>query len=232
MKKIAILQSNYIPWKGVFDMMHQVDEFVFLEDVQYTKRDWRNRNKIQTDKGLRWLTIPVESNSTSQLLCEVRINNNEPWAMSHFDLIRRNYLSAPYFDKYKGLLEQIYLEKKFDLLSEFNIYTNILIARELGISIKFVNSFDLCSSGKKDDKLIEICSKLGATHYLSGPAAQNYIIEDKFNRNNIKLEYINYSYPEYVQLSNHFEHGTTILDLIFNCGNNSNYYIWGYRNKV
>ena len=210
-------------------MIHQVDEFVFLEDVQYTKRDWRNRNIIKTNKGLKWITVPVENNSRNQLIYEVKINNNEQWARSHYDIIRQNYFYAPYFKQYKEFLEHIYFDKKFNTLSELNIYTTTLIARKLGISTKFVNSVDLCTTGKKDDKLIAICKQLQATHYISGPAAKEYIDEDKFKENNITLEYIRYEYPRYKQVDEPFEHGVTILDLILNCGDDALNYVLGNR---
>ena len=229
LSKIAILQSNYIPWKGVFDMIHQVDTFVFLEDVQFTKRDWRNRNQIMTPNGLQWITVPVKKAPRESKIYEVEIFNDSNWQRNHYDAFTHNYAKAPYFKDYKHILEEIYLKNIWNNLSEFNIKTTILISKVLGINTRFINSRNLSTTGKKDDKLIEICKQVGAISYLSGPAAKSYIDDEKFKESNIKLSYINYEYPEYKQLYGPFSHYVTILDLLFNCGPDSTYYIWGWR---
>ncbi len=225
MKKIAILQSNYIPWKGVFDMINQVDVFVFFEDVQYTRRDWRNRNKIKTSLGSKWLTVPVKKHPVDVKICDVGISEND-WQKKHYNSIKENYSKAPFFNEYHFLLEEIYLNREWIMLSELNIFTTKLIADTLGIRTEFVNSVDLNTEGKKDDKIMEICKKLGATDYLSGPAAKDYISEEKFKDAGIGLEYIVYDYPEYDQLHGDFNHYVTVLDLIFNCGKESPKYIF------
>ena len=232
MKKIAILQSNYLPWKGVFDIINQVDIFVFLEDVQFTTRDWRNRNKVYTKDGLKWITIPVIKGPRSQLIYEVKIDQGKDWQRKHFNTFQINYGRALYFKKYKWIIEDIYCKHTWESLSKLNIYTIELIARTLGIKTKFMNSAGLNTKGSKDDKLIEICKKLGADYYLSGPAAKDYINPKKFKDENIILDYIEYKYPEYNQLYKTFNHFVTILDLIFNCGDNSAYYIWGWREDL
>ncbi len=230
MKKIAILQSNYLPWKGVFDMIHQVDTFVFLEDVKYTEHDWRNRNKIQTKDGVKWITVPVNHSKKIDLkIYEAEINDKINWQRKHYNAFQLNYIKAPYFKEYKWILEDLYKNKKWEHISNFNIYAIKLIAKELGIETEFINSVDLNINGIKDDRIIEICKKLNATHYLSSPAAKDYIVPEKFERANIKLEYINYEYPKYKQLHEPYNQFVTILDLLFNCGHNSPYYIWGWR---
>ena len=223
MKKIAILQSNYIPWKGVFDMMNKVDIFVFFEDVQFTRRDWRTRNKIKTANGSVWLTVPVKKvDRDNTKIYEVEISHSENWQEKHYKTIVNNYSKAPFFKDYKYLLEEIYLTTKWNFLSEFNIFTNKIIATSLGINTELVNSKDLKISGNKSDKLINICKKLGANYYISGPSAKEYVELEKFNKAGIKLEYINYIYPEYEQLHGEFDHNVTVLDVIFNCGANAN----------
>lgn len=229
MKKVAILQSNYIPWKGVFDMINQVDTFVFYEDAQYTKDDWRNRNKIKTPNGLKWLTVPIKKSPLKSKIFEIEIFNEINWQQSHYDKIIQNYSKAPFLKEYHFILEEIYLKNKWDKLSDLNIYTTKFIANVLGIKTEFINSVDLKTKGTKDDKIIEICQRLGATCYLSGPAAKNYISEDKFKKANLGLEYIKYEYPEYNQLYGGFEHHVTVLDVIFNCGKDSPKYI--FQNK-
>ncbi len=230
MKKIAILQSNYLPWKGVFDMMHQVDVFVFEDDVQYTKQDWRNRNKVLTPNGTKWITVPVKKgNDTSQLICDIEIANNENWQTKHINMFKNYYRKAPYFQDYEWILEGIYVNNKWIKLSELNIYVNKLIAKLLDINVKFQYSTELNIKNKKDDRIINICEKLNATHYLSGPAAKDYIVPEKFEKAGIELEYIKYEYPKYKQLYEPFNHYVTILDLLFNCGPDAPYYIWGWR---
>ncbi len=232
MKKIAILQSNYIPWKGVFDIINQVDTFVFLEDVQYTEHDWRNRNKIITKDGVKWITAPVNhSKKRGQKICDAEINDKINWQRKHYNAFNLNYSKAPYFKEYSWIIDDLYNSQKWNKISDFNIYAIKLIGKELKIKTKFLNSLDLKVKGIKDDRIIEICKSLNATHYLSGPAAQNYIMPEKFEKANIQLEYMKYEYPRYNQLYEPFNHYVTILDLIFNCGQDAPYYIWGWREE-
>ncbi len=227
MKKIAILQSNYIPWKGVFDMMSQVNCFIFFEDVQFTRRDWRTRNRIKTPNGLIWLSIPVKkANRDDTKIYEVEISQEENWQEKHYRAIFQNYKKAKFFDEYHFLIEEIYLKNKWQNLSEFNIFHNKLIANILGIKVDFINSKDLKTDGFKSDKLINICKKVDASHYLSGPSAKAYMDIDKFQKNNIEVEFINYNcYPVYSQLYQNFYHEVSILDVLFNCGNDSKNFI-------
>lgn len=233
MRKIAILQSNYLPWKGVFDMIHRVDLFVFCEDVQYTKKDWRNRNKIMTSNGPTWLTVPVKSkNRRDQLIYQAEICDQYDWQRIHFKSFQTNYARALFYREYKWIIEDIYISRKWKNLSNLNIYTTKLISNVLEIKTEFINSLDLNSKGKKDDKIIDICKKLNADYYLSGPAAKSYIDPQKFKDEKITLSYIDYEYPEYNQLHKPFNHFVTILDLIFNCGDKSPYYIWRWREDL
>lgn len=232
MKKIAILQSNYIPWKGVFDMINKVDVFVFLEDVDFTQRDWRTRNRIKTPSKNSWLTIPVKKAPRGTKLYEIEIQNEENWQLKHYKTIEQFYKNTKHYDEYKWILDEIYLKKRWDNLSEFNIYVIRLIANILNIETEFVNSKDLKTTGIKDDKLIQICKKLGGTYYLSGPAALDYINNEKFKEADIKLAYMEYDYIEYEQKFGEFDHFVSILDVIFNCGNKINEYIFTGKERV
>ncbi len=221
MKKIAILQSNYIPWKGYFDLINSVDEFVLYDDAQYTKNDWRNRNRIQTPQGVQWLTIPVKQNNLSQLIRDTKINN-PIWAKKHWNTIKQNYSKAKYFKKYKDVFEDMYLNNKDEYLSQVNYKFIGVINKILGVStkVRWSSEFDL--TGGQSEKLLGICKDCDADVYLSGPSAKNYLNEDIFIQNNIKIEWMDYSnYPEYKQIFKPFEHGVTILDLIFNEGENA-----------
>ncbi len=225
MNKIAILQSNYIPWKGVFDMINMVDTFVFFEDVDFTKRDWRSRNQIKTANGEYWLTVPVQKAPRGTKIFDIKINN-DGWQEKHFKTIKMAYSKSKYFNDYLWLLEEIYLGQKWENLSKLNQFVTKQISAILGINTKFIDSTELKTKGVKDDKLIEICELLNATTYLSGPAAKDYIDTDKFKNKNIGLEYIIYDYPEYSQLHGDFNHFVSVLDVLFNCGTETSKYIF------
>lgn len=229
MTRVAIIQSNYIPWKGYFDIIHDAEIFVFLDDVQLTKRDWRTRNKIKTSKRTEWLTIPVKG-GREQLICEAEIIQNG-WQQHHLKALVTNYSRAPFFREFKYLLDMLYAVPHVNL-SEFNRQTIGIICEILGIKTQLLCSIDLSASGSKDDRLIDICKELGATQYISGPAARDYIVEEKFQEAGISLVFKDYSnYPEYKQLFPPFEHTVTILDLLFNCGADAPCYIWGWRER-
>lgn len=227
MKKIAILQSNYIPWKGYFDIIGQVDEFVLYDDMQFTKRDWRNRNKIKTASGLLWLTIPVEvKGKFEQRICDAKISDKN-WTKEHFNSISHHYAKAKFFKYYKTWLEDIYTKVAMeDNLSRVNYLFLKEICSFLNIKTNITWSMDYKVVGTKTERLISICQQAGATHYLSGPSAKNYVVEGDFFNQNIRLEWMSYfGYQEYEQLYPPFEHGVTILDLILNVGESSNHFL-------
>jgi hypothetical protein len=231
LKKVAILQSSYIPWKGYFDLINQVDEFVFLEDVQFTNRDWRTRNQILMHDKKIWLSIPTKKTKRETLLNSVFIDDNQNWRASHMEKIKQSYIKHPYFREYSWILNEIYLNN-IDNLSSFNINSVKVIAKVLGIDTVFKVSSQFNVDAKKDDRLIEICRQLDADLYLSGPSAQDYINPIKFIKSNLKLEYMNYdNYPIYEQKSNLFDHQVSVLDLIFSVGPKASWYIWGWKNN-
>ena len=221
MKKIAILQSNYIPWKGYFDIIRSVDLFIFHDDLQYTKGDWRNRNKIKTPNGIKWLTIPCGTNE-KRLICEVEITDHS-WQKQHWNLIQMSYKKSEYFSVYKSFFEDIFLGENWKNLSDFNQTIIKKISKEiLNIDTEFDDSRRYELKEKKGDRVIELLKKANAEYYLSGPAAKDYINEKVFKENNISLEWMDYSnYPEYTQLYPPFEHFVSIIDLIFNEGPNT-----------
>ncbi len=231
MKRVAVLQSNYIPWKGYFDIINSVDVFVFYDDLQYTKNDWRNRNKIKTNNGSEWMTIPVGSDG-NRLICEVEIKDFS-WQKKHWKMLKQHYGKSPFFSIYESFFEEVYLGRKWKSLSELNQYLIVYISKNfLGITVDFSDSRDYSLSGKKLDRLLDLLVKVGADTYVSGPAAKDYIIEGEFKKNNISLEWVDYSgYPVYPQLYGEFIHSTTVLDLLFNAGHDAPEYIWGWRQK-
>lgn len=221
-KKIAIIQSNYIPWKGYFDLINLVDEFVLYDDAQFTKRDWRNRNKVKTSSGLKWLTVPVDvKGKFEQKIKDTRIAEKR-WGKKHWDTIKHNYSRAKYFPENKELFEELYLTLDEEFLSQVNLVFIQTINRVLGIKTKISWSSDYPLAEGKNERLISICKGAGAAIYLSGPAAKGYLDEGLFKREGIEVEWMDYSgYPEYRQLFPPFERGVTILDLLFNEGPNA-----------
>jgi len=226
-KKIAIVQSNYIPWKGYFDFIDSVDEFVLYDDVQFTRRDWRNRNKIKTKDGTRWLTIPVQvKGQFLQKVNETQVSNPN-WVDEHLATFRHSYAQAPYFRQMKDWLQDLYLgSRSFTGLSEINFRFITAICQHLHISTKlsWSSGYDLFEG--KNERLIHICLQAGATEYVSGPLARDYLDETLFNQYGLKLTYFDYSgYREYPQLFPPFEHGVSVLDLIMNTGEGAYAYV-------
>jgi len=218
-KVVAILQSNYIPWKGYFDIIGSVDEFIIYDDAQYTRSDWRNRNKIKTPAGPAWLTIPVRiKGRLGQRIRDTEVDGTE-WAQLHWKSIRQNYGKAAFFKKYGPAVEEWYAGADSPLLSEINAGFLRSICGLLGIETKLTWSHDYELSEGKTERLVSLCRQAGASVYLSGPAAQQYIEPARFAEAGIELRYMDYSgYPVYRQLYPPFEHGVTILDLLFSEG--------------
>lgn len=219
MKKVAILQSNYIPWKGYFDIINMVDEFVLYDDVQYTKRDWRNRNLIKSQQGTQWLTIPIEvKGKYFQTIKDSKISEKD-WNQKHWKIIVQNYSKAKYFNEFKSFFEELYIKAEYKYLSEINYFFITSINKLLNISTIISWSSDYILSEGKNEKLIDIINQTNSKEYISGPSAKNYIDEKMFAENNINIEWVNYNdYPEYEQLFPPFDHYVSIIDLIFNVG--------------
>lgn len=228
--KVAVIQSNYIPWKGYFDIINSVDLFIFHDDVQYTTGDWRNRNKIKTPNGLEWLTIPCGSN-TNRLICEVELKDSS-WQKKHWAKIEQNYNKAKCFKEFKEFFKEIYLATKWKNLSELNQYLIKHISKEiLGIKTTFDDSRNYNLSGKKQERLLELLKKVKTSYYLSGPAAKSYINEELFKQEGIEIEWMDYGgYPEYNQLYPPFEHAVSIIDLILNEGYSTPNFMKSFKN--
>ena len=233
MKRVAILQSNYIPWKGYFDMINMVDEFILYDDVQYTRRDWRNRNKIKTPNDLQWLTIPVQvKGKYHQKIKDTMVVDNE-WSKKHWSAITHNYNKATFFEEFKNLFEELYLGCEEKYLSSINYRFITAINKLLGINTKISWSMDyeLGDEGNTE-KLVTLCKQAGADTYLSGPAAKDYMDEDLFKQEGITVEWMDYSgYLEYSQLYSPFEHRVSIIDLIFNEGENAKNFMKSFKDK-
>lgn len=235
---LVVDQPNYIPWKGYFDLIHDADLFVFYNDVQYTSRDWRNRNKIITPNGEKWLSIPV-GHDIHRLICDVGISDKS-WQKNHYETLKFAYSKAPFFKDYKDFLEYVYLECKWESLCEIDMYLTEHIACDfLGCKTKFDDSRNYETHGEKHERMISLVQNIFSKHqvkdkvYLSGPAAKNYIIGKDYADSEITLVWKNYEgYPEYKQIGKQpFSHFVSIFDLLFNTGEGAPYYIWGWREK-
>lgn len=226
MKKVAISQSNYIPWKGYFDMIAAVDEFILYDDMQYTRRDWRNRNQIKTPHGIQWLTVPVlVKGKYHQTIKETEIDGVH-WAAGHWKALQLNYCRARYFREIASWLEPLYLEHNFRYISELNRIFIEAICNYLSIKTIIKNSDDYTLLDGKTKRLADLCVQVSATEYISGPAAKDYLDEKIFFDLDIKVTWFDYAgYPAYPQLWGEFTHGVTILDLLFNCGKDSRKYM-------
>jgi len=219
-KSVAILQSNYIPWKGNFDMINMVDEYIIFDDVQYTKRDWRNRNRIVTKDGLKWLTIPVRNMSFHQKIMDTEIVSGG-WAEKHWKILKQNYKGATFFSDLQACIKEMYESASREkYLSRINYIFLKGICGLLGIQTDIQWSTGYHPEGVKSDRILDISLKARADEYVSGPAARNYLDVGTFEKHGISVKWMSYTgYPEYEQLHGYpFFHNVSIIDLLFCCG--------------
>lgn len=224
MRKIAILQSNYIPWKGYFEIIAAVDEFILYDDMQFTKNDWRNRNRIKTPNGTQWLSIPVGSDIHRRIR-DVRLPATS-WAEQHWKTLSSNYRAAAHFHGIADWLAPLYLEHDCTDLSSFNRKLIEGICDYLGIRTTIRNSWDYSLIDGKTERLVDLCRQAQGTVYLSGPSARGYLDESLFEAAGMEVQWMQYGpYSEYPQLWGPFVHDVSVLDLLFNCGKDAARYM-------
>jgi hypothetical protein len=215
--RVGVIQSNYLPWRGYFDFIDDVDVFVFHDDLQFTKGDWRNRNRIKTPRGVRWITVPVHHRCTAQLICDTTIDYSQNWRRDHRNLITTHLASAPHL---RDVLDLV--EPEFDAghrtISELNIALITSICRYLQVRTPFRMSSEFRLTRTKTERLIDLLDAMGATTYVSGPTARGYLDEPRFREAGIELEYKQYDYATYPQLWGPFDGAVSIIDTIANCG--------------
>jgi hypothetical protein len=223
---VAIVQSSYIPWKGYFDLIRRSDEFILYDDAQYTKRDWRNRNRIKTPNGTIWLSIPVEvKDKYRQAIKDTRVWD-ATWNERHLKSIAASYARAPYYRLYKDAVEELFLGCRALTLSEINFRFLSRICEVLGIATRLTWSMDYQLVPGRTERLVALCRQAGATAYLSGPSARDYIDPVLFEHAGITLTFMDYTgYPEYAQLYPPFDHHVSVLDLLFNTGPDARSYL-------
>ena len=215
-KRVAIVQSNYIPWKGYFDMIASVDEFILYDDMQFTKNDWRNRNRIKTPQGVQWLTIPA-GDDIHRRIRDVALDSR--WQAKHWKTLEANYRRAPHFAEVAAWLEPLYVARAHPDLSAANRCFIEAICAYLRIPTRISNSWDYDLGEGKTERLARLCLQAGATEYVSGPAAKEYIDGAVFAGSGIELTWFDYAgYQPYPQLWGPFAHDVSVLDLLFNCG--------------
>ncbi len=229
-KRVAILPSHYIPWKGYFDIIHDVDVFVFHDDLQYTKDDWRNRNRIKTPEGVSWLTIPVGT-SEHRRVCDVQLPVDASWSRAHWRQLEAAYRRAPHFHEYRDYFRRFYLDGHWKTLSDLNQALIIGISRDLlGLTTRFEQSSDYCLTDTKSAGVLELLAATHADVYISASAAKVRVTDEQFAEAGVEVVLKEHAgYPQYPQLNGPFCHEVTILDLLFNTGPMAPWFIWGWR---
>ncbi len=219
--KLSAHQPQYLPWPGFFHKLAQSDTFVFLDSVQYKKREFQNRNKILSAKGPLWLTVPVITKGKYyQLIKDVEIDNSVNWKKDHFGSLRANYSRAPYFKEHEAFFSSVY-SKEWLKLAELNVYIIMYILNYLELPVKVLFESALAPEGLKTARLIELCKKTHASVYLSGQGAKDYLEEAGFKEAGLVLEYQQFEHPVYEQVFPGFVPRLSILDLLFNKGKES-----------
>lgn len=219
MVRVAISQSNYLPWRGFFDLIFSVDVFLLYDTAQYTRRDWRNRNLIKTPSGPAWLTVPVNTKGQYQApICEIKTQGSE-WREKHLRALLHAYSRAAYFSEGIDLVESFLLGMRSESLSEINEAAIRGISDYLGIKTKIHVLREPSQIEGKNERLLEILANYKDPTYVSGPAAKAYLDEDLFRRRGVEVNWFSYGdYEEYKQLWGDFESRVSIIDLIMNCG--------------
>ncbi len=219
---VGILQPGYLPWLGFFEQMYRSDIFVIYDDVQYNKHGWRNRNRIKTANGVQWLTVPVLVKFKEYpLIYAVRIDNNMNWRKKHLLSIKQNYSRAPFYKEYIDVFEDAY-SREWEYLIDIDMYFIVKLAECLGMNNKkIVRPSTLNVEGDRIQRLIDICKIFKADTFYEGAAGRNYIDESYFTEHEIKVEYQDYKHPIYSQLYGDFVPYLSVVDLLFNHGEES-----------
>jgi hypothetical protein len=217
MNRVAVSQSNYIPWIGYFELISSVNEFVFLDNVQYTNRDWRNRNQIKTPQGKLWLSLEVKVDKQNSLVQDAIIANVDE-KLKHLETIRRNYRRSRYFDEVFPQIKEIYESYEGNSLSGFNRHLIESFAKNLGIETRFHNAADFPHATDASMRILEICKSLNASVYISGPSAREYLDTNLFKSHKIEVEWFDYAHIPYEQLWGEFDPNISVLDPILNNG--------------
>lgn len=225
--RLAALQPGYLPWAGFFDLMKRSDLFIIEDCLQYTKQDWRNRNRIRTQKGFIYLTVPVKKGSVNMKINEALIAHQEPWQRRHFNLLRENYHQAPFFKEYLPFCEEVYLERKWEKLIDLDLHIILFLKEVLKIDtdVILLSQLDYSFDEDKTMSLVSLCKKVGARVFLEGQAGKNFIEQARFEREGLTIEFQHYQPRPYPQVYQPFISHLSVIDLLFNVGPEAHEYI-------
>jgi WbqC-like protein family len=211
-------QPVYLPWLGLFHKIMLADLFCVFDIVQYQRKDFNNRNKIKTQSGPIWLSVPVESrNHLNTRICDLKIVQDD-WARRHARSIRHSYQKAPFFRDYIDRIEGFLLGRRYGYLTDLNTDMLTMFMAALDITVPLVKASDCDFVGKKSDLVLDMCVKLAATDYIFGAQGRNYADTDSFRDRRIKAYFQAYVHPAYPQLGGAFTSHMSIIDLLFNVG--------------
>lgn len=220
-KTLVVLQPGYLPWLGFFDQMRRADIFVYYDDVQFDKHGWRNRNRIKTPAGPIWLTVPVRHHGKGQpLINEVEIDPTSHWPRKHIGSLKQYYAKAPYAHRYLPELAEL-LHRPWTRLLDLDLAVAGMMAGWLQLSVPVVCSSACGITGERSQRLVDLCRHFGATRYLSGAAARDYLDVELFARHGIAVAWQDYQHPIYPQQSEPFVPYLSAIDLLLNCGDDS-----------
>src|SRR5580704_770187 len=216
---VSINQPGYFPWLGYFHRIAISGAHIVLDHVQFEKNSFTNRNKIRTQEGWCWLTVPAKTATKFGHLPinEIEIANNKKWAMKHWQTLRFNYSKARFFSQHAAFFEDVYA-RPWQRVSDLNGEITEYLLDAFGICTKSYVSSQMKASGKKDELVLNLCREVGGTTYLSGPLGRNYLREDLFRDHGIAVRYDDYQHPTYKQAYPGFEAYMGALDLLFNAG--------------
>ena len=219
-RTLVVLQPGYLPWLGFFDQMRRADVFVYYDDVQFDKQGWRNRNRIKSPAGPHWLTVPVHREGMGQRILDVEIDNRMPWARKHLGTLRQFYARAPFSRRYLPELEAL-LQRRWERIVDLDIAVVEMMCEWLGLQRPTARSSGLDIEGERSHRLLKLCQHFGASRYLSGDAAKDYLDVGLFARHGIEVEWQQYRHPIYPQQHGEFVPYLSALDLLLNCGDES-----------
>jgi hypothetical protein len=213
---VAIHQPQFMPWLGYFDKMDQADAFVLLDNVQYKKNEWQNRNRIRTAQGKQWLTVPVRFKFPA-LINQVGINNEENWRNKHWQVLRTNYAKAPYWESVHDDLQAFY-QRPCDMLTDLNQASVTWLKQQMGIATELYLASEMELSQEPTQRLVDICKSVGAKTYLAGADGAKYMELELFAEAGLEILFQEYEHPTYPQLFDSCETHLSALDLVLNCG--------------
>jgi len=216
---ITIHQPQYLPWLGYLDKIDKADVFVILDNVQYKKNEWQNRNRIKTAQGCQWITVPVLYRFQEKIN-EVRINNRANWSRKHLQALITNYSKSTYFENYKSFFEDIF-SRSWNRLVDINIEIIKFLISALGLKTKLVIASDLKLREEPTERLIDICKTLNGNKYLAGKDGDKYMNLELFDKEGIEIIFQDFKHPVYNQPFGDFKPYMSSIDLLFNCGDNS-----------